>query len=104
TEPRNCAPPCAESCAAKRGNNVLPQNEAPLLTVALTKVPRILDMSRAHLARLRAAGRFGPAVLRAGRKLLVRREELERWVAAGMPPANEWAAMQASEGRRLKAV
>ena len=73
----------------------------PLL-VPWNDLPRILAMSRAHLARLRVAGKFGPAVLRAGRKLLVRRSELESWVAHGLPDAPTWTAMQASVGRRLR--
>ena len=75
----------------------------PLL-IPWNDVPRVLSISRAHLARLRVADKFGPTVLRAGRKLLVRRAELAEWVAAGMPAANEWAAMTASAGRRLKVV
>jgi hypothetical protein len=81
---------------------VIPLSE-PLL-IAMTDVPRVLSISRSTLAVLRAAGRFGPSVLRAGRKLLVRRDELCRWVEAGMPPANEWAAMQASADRRARIV
>jgi hypothetical protein len=71
----------------------------PLLT-ALTDVPAALSWSRAHLARMRVAGKFGPEVLRAGRKLLVRTQELEDWVAAGLPPANVWRAMRAADSRR----
>jgi hypothetical protein len=75
----------------------------PLL-IPLIDVPRVLAFSRAHLARLRAAGKFGPTVLRSGRKLLVRREELERWVAAGMPDAANWRAMEAATARRTAYV
>ena len=73
----------------------------PLL-IPWTDLPTILAMSRAHLARLRVAGKFGPKIHRSGRKLLVIRAELERWVIAGMPDACEWAAIQASAGRRQK--
>lgn len=71
----------------------------PLL-VPLAEVPQLLGVSRAHLARVRAAGHFGPAVLRLGRRLLVRRDELARWVLAGLPGVREWAAMQAAAARR----
>ena len=71
----------------------------PLL-IPWNDVPRVLSISRAHLARLRVAGKFGPTILRSGRKLLVRREELERWVNANMPDARTWLAMEASAGRR----
>lgn len=73
------------------------------LLIPLADVPAVLSISRAHLARLRAGARFGPKVLRAGRKLLVRVEELRRWVDCDMPDARTWAAMQASS-RRLKVV
>jgi hypothetical protein len=77
---------------------------APLL-IPLTDVPAALSISRAHLARLRVAGKFGPVVLRSGRKLLVRVDELRRWVDAGMQPANVWRAMEEQEQRRrMRAV
>jgi hypothetical protein len=76
------------------------ESPAPLL-IPWNDVPHVLSVSRAHLARLRVAGKFGPTVLRSGRKLLVRREELERWVSAGMPDARTWVAMEAS-GKRLR--
>jgi hypothetical protein len=74
------------------------------LLIPLTDVPSALAISRAHLARLRAAGRFGPAVLRLGRRLLVRRDELAAWVADGMPDSRTWAAMQAAASRRTARV
>jgi hypothetical protein len=77
-----------------------PRDAETSLLVAWTAVPTLLAMSRAHLARLRVAGKFGPAVLRCGRKLLVRRAELARWVDAGMPDAATWRAMEAAAGRR----
>jgi excisionase family DNA binding protein len=81
-------------------NPTPPQNE-PLL-IPLADVPRLLSFSRSHLYTIIASGRFGPAILRAGRKRLIRADELHHWVAAGMPPADEWAAMQASAARRLR--
>ena len=74
------------------------------LLIPWTDLPTALAVSRAHLARLRAAGKFGPAVLRSGRKLLVRRDELERWVAAGMPDSATWRAMEAASGRRTTRI
>jgi hypothetical protein len=75
-----------------------PWNTLPLL-IPLTDVPRLMSVSRAHLARMRAAGRFAVTVLHSGRKLLVRRDELERWIAAGMPDTALWRPM---EHRRLR--
>ena len=77
--------------------------DEPLL-IPLTDVPPVLAISRAHLARLRVANKFGPAVLRSGRKLLVRRSELIEWVNAGMPDRALWLAMQAAAGRRSARV
>jgi hypothetical protein len=76
-----------------------PPAESPLL-IPLAKVPPILGFSRAHLARLRVRGAFGPEVLRAGRKLLVRADELRRWVNANMPDRRAWLAMEAAGRRR----
>lgn len=80
----------------------MPMDE-PLL-IPWSELPRILAWSRAHLARMRVNGTFGPTVLRAGRKLLVRRAELESWVAAGLPDAKTWQAMRDAGQRRPRAV
>jgi hypothetical protein len=69
------------------------------LYVAWNAVPHLLASSRAHLARMRAAGKFGPEVIRWGRKLLVRRSELIAWAESGMPDAATWRAMQATRRR-----
>ncbi len=78
----------------------MPTDTPEPLLLPLAHVPATLGISRPHLARLRVRGAFGPAVLRLGRRLLVRRAELQAWVQAGMPPANEWAACIAAAGRR----
>jgi hypothetical protein len=57
------------------------------LLIPWTDLPRVLCVSRATLARMKVSGKFGPSILRAGRKLLIRRSELESWVAAGLPDA-----------------
>jgi hypothetical protein len=92
----SASPPAAKSTPGVSLSNAV----TPLL-LPLAYVPQALSISRAHLARLRTAGRFGPAVLRLGRRLLVRRDELSRWVESGMPDARTWAAMRAS-GRRMR--
>jgi hypothetical protein len=70
------------------------RGEPESLLIPWNDIPRLLSISRAHLARLRAAGKFGPTVLCVGRKLLVRREELVRWVDAGMVDGSSWQAME----------
>jgi hypothetical protein len=97
-------PPAPEAASRKaRTAAVLATPVEPLL-IPFADVPAALAFSRAHLARLRVAGKFGPAVLRSGRKLLVRRDELERWIQAGMPDAATWRAMEAAAGRRAARV
>jgi predicted DNA-binding transcriptional regulator AlpA len=51
---------------------------------------RILSISRSKFYEARAAGQFAPAVLRISRKLLIRRQELEAWIEAGLPPRRAW--------------
>jgi hypothetical protein len=89
-------------------NDTLPTHHAaaladvvePLL-VQWNSLPHILAVSRASLARMRVRGAFGPEVLRAGRRLLVRVDELRRWVDAGMPNRATWIAMQGPGRRRV---
>jgi hypothetical protein len=50
---------------------------------------------------MRVRGAFGPEVIRAGRKLLVRADELRRWVDAGMPNRSTWIAMQGASRRQI---
>jgi hypothetical protein len=69
------------------------------LFIPFAEVPRLLGCSRAHVARMRVSGNFGPEVVRWGRKLLVRRSELFAWAEAGMVDAVTWQAMK-GQGRR----
>jgi excisionase family DNA binding protein len=71
---------------------------SPLL-VPDVEAARLLGISRAHLHRLRVAGKF-IAPIRLGRKLLFDREELIAWKNARCPDVRTWAAMQAAAGRR----
>lgn len=81
--------------------NPTPPQSEPLL-IPLADVPRVLSFGRSHLYSQIAGGKFGPTILRVGRKRLVRLDELRRWVNCGMPPRDEWQAMEASAGRRLE--
>lgn len=71
------------------------------LLIPDTAAVALLGISRAHLHRLRAAGKF-IAPIRLGRKLLFDRDELIAWKNARCPDARTWAAIQASAGRRLR--
>lgn len=62
----------------------------------------LLGISRAHLHRLRVAGKL-PAPQKLGRRCLWRADELRRWVDAGCPSSDVWTAME-SQARRLRVV
>jgi hypothetical protein len=72
---------------------------AEALLVPLAAVPTLLGCSRAHVARMRVSGKFGPEVIRWGRKLLVRRSELLAWADSGLVDARTWEAMKSQRGR-----
>jgi excisionase family DNA binding protein len=55
----------------------------------------LMGISRAHLHRLRSAGRF-PEAIRLGRALRFDRAELVAWAEARCPDLATWRAMQAS--------
>ena len=79
------------------------QVNAESLLIPDTAAAALLGISRAHLHRLRAAGKF-PDAIHLGRKLLFDRAELTAWAGAKCPDLQTWRAMQASAGRRLRAV
>ncbi len=73
----------------------------PLL-IPDTVAAALAGISRAHLHRLRAAGKVGPAPIRLGRVLRFDRAEWTAWIAAKCPDRRTWEAMQAAGSRRLK--
>ncbi len=75
---------------------------APLL-IPDTAAAAMLGISRAHLHRLRAAGKFIEPV-RLGRKLLFDRGELIAFVEARCPDLATWRAMKAAGRRWPRAV
>jgi excisionase family DNA binding protein len=81
--------PSPEALAASPEPLLLPDTEAAAL----------LGISRAHLHRLRAAGKFIESI-RLGRKLLFDREELVAWKDARCPALANWRAMRAQSRRR----
>ncbi len=83
----------------------MPANTAapePLLIPA-PAVAALLGISRAHIHRLRAAGKF-PDAIRLGRALRFDRAELTAWAAAKCPDLQTWRAMQAAGRRWPRAV
>lgn len=65
-----------------------------------TEAATLLGISRAHLHRLRAAGKFIEPI-RLGRKLLFDRAELLAWIAAHCPDLRTWQALK-GQGRRFR--
>jgi len=61
----------------------------PLL-LSFADAAKLLSISRATLYMLHADGRLGLQVHKIGRRSLLNRAELERWVDAGMPPRIVW--------------
>lgn len=73
------------------------------LLIPDTEAAALLGISRAHLHRLRAAGRF-PEAVRLGRAIRFDRQELVEWAQAKCPDLSVWRAMRSAAGRRLKVV
>lgn len=74
---------------------------ADALLLSDVQAARMCGISRSVLHRLRAAHKWPPASVRLGRAVRYRRDEVERWVAAGCPDAATWRAMQ-SQNCKLK--
>ena len=77
--------------------------ELEALLIPDTAAAALLGISRAHLHRLRAAGRF-PEAIRLGRALRFDRTELIAWAEARCPDLATWRAMRAAGRRWPRAV
>lgn len=66
--------------------------ETPLL-INDRAAARLLGISRAHLHRLKAAGKF-PVGVHLGRAIRWNRDELAAWVNNGCPDLRTWKAIQ----------
>ena len=84
-----------------------PQTARPGLQTADLPLPLLYDstdmcavlrIGLATLHRLKAAGRLPRARKLAGLKWDA--DEVRRWVSAGMPPLEEWEAMEAAQKRK----
>jgi len=78
-----------------------PTSDAEALLIPDRSAAALRGISRAHLHRLRAAGKWGPAPIKLGRKILYDRTEVTAWVAARCPDARTWEVMRAM-GKRLR--
>ena len=83
----------------------MPDNRSQVeaLLIPDTEAAGLAGISRAHLHRLRVAGKWGPRPIRLGRKVLFDRAEVIAWIAARCPDARTWEAMQ-SQSKRLRGV
>jgi len=75
----------------------MPNNIVPPLLVSDRQAAAMLSISRAHLHRLRAAGRFVPG-LKIGKSLRFKVSDLESFVAAGCD-FDRWHAMHDQRAR-----
>ena len=60
------------------------------LAVDIRGVAELLNVSRAHVYGMIAAGRFPIRALRLGRSVRYSVDEVRAWLAAGAPPADKW--------------
>lgn len=71
-----------------------PETATIPLLLTIGQVCEKINLGRTTFYQLRQSGGFAPTVHRLGGKLLVRADELTRWVESGMPPARLWNAQQ----------
>ncbi|MEN6307990.1 MAG: helix-turn-helix domain-containing protein [Anaerohalosphaeraceae bacterium] len=74
----------------KKSMSLCETTQAQPLLLGVTDLCRLLGISRATYFTQKAAGRIGPLELKFGKKLLLRRAEIEAWVAAGCPTRRQW--------------
>ena len=60
------------------------------LLVSFSEAAFLLGISRTMLYQMHSSGLLGPMVQKIGRRSLINRSELERWVDAGLPPRVQW--------------
>lgn len=76
-----------------------PPAHAPAL-LSIAQLAALLGLSRRGVERLRASGRLGPTAISFGpRCVRFNAAEVQRWIAAGCPPRDRWAAMREGGGR-----
>ena len=63
---------------------------AEKLMIGVSEFCRLTSISRSLYFEKKAAGRIGPAEIKIGRKILLRRAEIVDWIDAGCPPRRSW--------------
>ncbi len=79
---------------AGEGGEARPMSEQLLLSQ--TELARLLDLSSRTISRMNASRKI-PRPVRVGRSVRWRRDEVERWIAAGCPERSEWEVRCAAE-------
>jgi excisionase family DNA binding protein len=69
----------------------------PLL-LSVSEASKTLGISRSELYVLASDGRFGPAIIKFGRRSLIRADSLREWVSANCPPRQEFERRKAATG------
>lgn len=64
------------------------------LLISFESAAELLGISRSLLYQMHADGRLGVRIHKLGRRSLLNRQELERWVNASMPPRHIWVKLQ----------
>ncbi|MBN2183151.1 MAG: helix-turn-helix domain-containing protein [Sedimentisphaerales bacterium] len=69
------------------------QTIEPLL-LSFAEASDLLNISRTLLYGMHSDGRLGPIPHKIGRRSLLCRKEIEKWVDAGMPTREKWLEMR----------
>jgi excisionase family DNA binding protein len=64
----------------------VPADGQPALLLSIDRVAQVLSVSRAMVYRMLASGELDVPVVRLGRRVLIARADLERWVALTSAP------------------
>lgn len=72
--------------------------------ITMRQVGELLQRSQSGMRQLRASLRFGPEVVRIGRRVMVRRAELLAWIQEGCPPKTHWRIIWERRGHTRAAA
>ena len=64
------------------------------LLLTIPESARRQKISVRHHWGLISAGKFGPSLIRLGRSVRIRADELSDWLAAGAPPKDRWQVVK----------
>jgi hypothetical protein len=76
--------------------------DSPPLTMTPADVARELRISLRSFRRHEVAGKIGPAPLHIGRAVRYLRDDVTRWIQAGMPDRDTWREVTSDIGSTLR--